>query len=237
MITRISQIEITSRCSLHCQYCPQPKMERAKADMPDDVFDRTLYWLREFVADGTQRDVNLHHFGESTLHPKFVEMVDRISDIVPLVQFSTNGVGVTKQMIFDLKDAGLSRIALSVHRPEVVMKVEDFCLEAGLPYDWASGMVSSKHNWAGQVEGRNSAWAETYPCQFLIDQACVVLQDGRVANCCIDAEGISASISVFDDLRALELKPFSLCVDCHHQIPEDRFPRWREKLEEVALVH
>ena len=203
-------------------------MARDKADMSDGTFERVLYWLQEFQ----QQEVHLHHFGESTMHPKFVEMVDQISDVVPMVAVSSNGVGVTRQMISDLKDAGLSRIALSIHRPEVVQKVEDYCIDVGLPYEWASGPLSAKHNWAGQVEGRNSQWAETFECHFLRDQSCVILQDGRVANCCIDAEGISSEITIWDDLRAYSLKPFTLCLTCHHQIPEGKFPGWREQLVE-----
>lgn len=227
MIESVSQVEITSRCSLRCHYCPQPFLKRPKADMSDDVFDRVCYWLGEFQ----QKLVHLHHFGESTMHPKFIAMVDRISDIVPEVAVSSNGVGVTREMIAALKGAGLSRIALSIHRPEVVSKVEDWCIDVGLAYEWASGPLSAKHNWAGQVEGRNSAWAETFECHFLRDQACVILQDGRVANCCIDAEGVSSEITVFDDLRSYELKPFALCGPCHHQVPA----KYAAELELVAV--
>lgn len=205
-------------------------MRRKKEDMADDVFERVLYWMGEFK----QQTIHLHHFGESTLHPKFIEWVDRISDIVPDVRVSSNGVGVTREMVRGMKDAGLAMLSLSIHRPEVVQKVAEFCIDEGLPYEWASGPLSAPHNWAGQVEGRNSEWAKTYPCQFLIEQACVVLADGRVANCCIDAEGISAQGSVFDDLRQMDLRPFSLCASCHHFIPEGLFPGWRE---EVAREH
>ncbi len=219
MIERISQVEITSRCSLRCKYCPQPKMHREKMDMPDHVFERVLYWLGEFHRDGKQQDVNLHHFGESTLHPKFVEWVDRITDVIPEARVSSNGVGVTPEMISGLKEAGLTCLSLSIHRPEVVQKVAEWCIDAGLKYDWASGPLSAPHNWAGQVEGRNSEWAKSYTCGFLEHQECVVLSDGRIANCCIDAEGLSAQGTVFDDLRQMDLRPFSLCKACHHQVP------------------
>lgn len=235
MIRSISQIEITSRCSLRCKYCPQPKMARPKADMSDEVFERVLYWLQEFNQDV----VNLHHFGESTMHPKFIEWLDMVSDIVPVVAVSSNGVGVTRQMIRDMKKAGLDNLGLSIHRPEVVQKVAEWCLDEGLPFNWASGPVSAPHNWAGQVTTvRNSAQAETFACQFLIDQSCIIFQDGRVGTCCIDAEGIVDLGTVWEDLRQIDLKPFRLCLTCHQQIPEELFPGWRQSVvEELELVH
>lgn len=236
MITRISQVEITSRCNLRCKYCPHPTMAREKQDMSDEVFERTLYWLGEFQRQGTQGNINLHHFGESTLHPKFIEWVDRITDVVPEARVSSNGVGVTREMIFAMKDAGLTALSLSIHRPEVVQKVADWCIEADLTYDWASGMLSAPHNWAGQVEGRVSEWAKSYECKFLEIGECVILADGRLATCCIDAEGIVDLGTVWDDLRNIRLEPFSLCKSCHHIVPEGMFPGWREKLERIEVL-
>ncbi len=203
--------------------------------MSDEVFERTLYWLGEFQRDGAQGNVNLHHFGESTLHPKFVEWVDRITDIVPEARVSSNGVGVTREMIRGMRDAGLTALSLSIHRPEVVKKVAEMCQDEGLVCDFASGPLSAPHNWAGQVEGRNSEWAKTYECHFLEIQEVVILADGRLATCCIDAEGIVPLGTVWDDLRKVDLKPFSLCLKCHHQVPERLFPDWRAKLEEVPV--
>lgn len=237
-VTRIYALEITSVCNLRCHYCPQPKMGRSKEHMSDEVFERALYWLREFQKDGTQNIIHLQQFGESTLHPTFVEMVDRITDIVPEAVVSSNGVGVTREMIRDLRDAGLTKMALSIHRPEVVQKVGQFCLEEGLPYEWASGPLSAPHSFAGQVENvRVSAIAETFPCLFLDGGECIVGSDGRIVTCCIDAEAISATHgTVFDDLRQMSLKPFTLCQTCHHQVPE-RFGNWRERMvEEITLV-
>lgn len=209
-------------------------MARAKADMTEETFERVLYWLREFKQDV----VNLHHFGESTMHPKFIEYLDRVSDIVPVVAVSSNGVGVTRQMVRDMKRAGLDNLGLSIHRPEVVQKVAQMCIDEGLPYNWASGPISAPHNWAGQVKGiKNSTWAESFMCQFLIDQSCIIFQDGRVGTCCIDAEGIVDLGTVWDDLRKVSLTPFKLCLTCHQQIPEELFPNWRKKVvEELELV-
>lgn len=209
-------------------------MARPKADMPDDVFERVCYWLKEFRQDV----VNLHHFGESTMHPKFIDWLDQISDIVPVVAVSSNGVGVTREMVRDMKKAGLDNLALSIHRPEVVQKVAQWCIDEDLPYNWASGPISAPHNWAGQVDGiRNSTWAESFVCQFLQDQSCIIFQDGRVGTCCIDAEGIVDLGTVWDDLRAVDLKPMKLCLTCHQQISDAQFPNWREKLQEIELVH
>lgn len=229
MIRQISQVELTSRCNLRCKYCPHPSMRREKADMPEAVFARVLYWLREF----RQASVHLHHFGESTLHPRFLEYVDRISDVVPDVRLSSNGVGVTPELVRGMKRAGLTRLSLSVHRPEVVRIVAGWCDDLGMAWDYAAGAIIGTHNWAGQVEGRNTV---SYPCHFLEDDKCVVLADGRLVACCIDAEGESARGSVFDDLREIAFAPFRLCASCHHVVPEAKFPGWRRALERIPLA-
>lgn len=198
--------------------------------MSEDVFARSLYWLREFK----QQEVQLHGIGESTLHPRFLEYLDRTTDVVPHVFLSTNGVGVTRDTVRGMKEAGLEKLTLSIHRPEVVQKTREYCEDEGLAFDWGSGPVSSPHNFAGQVKAdiRNSEWAKTYECTFLDQQEPVVLSDGRLSTCCIDAEGLAPIGTVFDDLRQQDLLPFSLCKGCHHIVPA-RF----QKLEEVALVN
>jgi hypothetical protein len=49
-------------------------------------------------------------------------------------------------------------------------------------------------------------------------------------------EGVSATQgTVFDDLRQMELRPFTLCSTCHQQVPE-RFGNWRQELEQLELT-
>lgn len=225
MIRSFHALELTSRCNLRCRYCPQPTMARAKEDMADETFFAALGWLREF----RQRELHLHNFGESTLHPRLVEYVGLVRDAVPFVGLSTNGVGVERALLKELKWAGLSRLSVSVHRPEAAQWAVAWALELGLEVDLADGPMRGTHDWAGQVQAPVTL-QQPFRCDFLADQKAVVLADGRIAACCIDAEGKSARATVFDDLHTVSFRPFALCLGCHHAVPEDRFPGWREEL-------
>ncbi len=244
-ITLLHDIELTSRCNLRCRYCPQPKMARAKVDMSDEVFERCLYWLREF----RQKYVHLHNFGEPTLDPKLVQRVAAVREIVPEPILSTNGVGVTRELVRALKWAGLFRMDVSIHRPEEAQWAVSYAKEAGLDCMLAVGPAANTHDWAGQVKGAAPVTVEVgvFDCQFLRYQRAVVLSDGMVAACCIDAEGRSAKVSVFEDLRRVSFRPFELCKPCHHSIGPELFPGWEDELgvnprreaclvEEAAIV-
>lgn len=232
MITSLHDIELTSRCNLRCHYCPQPTMARAKVDMTDEIFERCLYWLKEF----RQQYVHLHNFGEPTLDPKLVERVEAVRQIVPEPILCTNGVGVTRELVRQLKWAGLARMDVSIHRPEVAQWAVSYAKEVGLNSMLAIGPAANTHDWAGQVKGKAPVTVNQgeFDCQFLRYQRAVALSDGSVAACCIDAEGQSARPApptVFDDLRKLSFRPFELCRSCHHVIGPELFGDWKSELE------
>lgn len=229
MVASFHTLEITSRCNLRCHYCPQPKMLRDKKDMSREIFDRVLYWLEKFQ----QPDLHMHNFGESTLHPDLVEYVRDVKRFVPFVGLSSNGVGVKRELIVDLKKAGLSKLSISVHRPEAAQWTVEMCRDVGLPYDIASGAILNTHNWAGQVDAPVTMDVP-FECHFLREQRAVVLSDGSVAACCIDAEGTSVHSTIWDDLTTVDHRPFPLCVNCHHIVPIDMFPNWREEVAKMT---
>lgn len=230
-INSFSGIELTSICNLRCHYCPQPKMERQKVHMDRRIFNKAMYWLDQFKQT---TPIYLHNFGESTLHPDLLDMIAEVRARVPYVGLSTNGVGVSKELVQGMKDAGLTKLSISVHRPEAAQWVVAYCRELGMPYDIAGGPMDGTHDWAGQVKAPKTLM-QKFDCHYLRNQECVVLADGRLAACCIDAEGQSAQGSVFHDLTKLYFKPFKLCIGCHHQVPEDIFPNWRKEIADEAL--
>lgn len=201
-------------------------MQRSKEDMSEETFNRVLYWLKRFE----QNIVHLQMVGESTLHPRLIEYIEKTSEIVPRVCLSTNGISVTREMLLGMKQAGLWRLTVSIHRPEVAQRVIQMCQEIKLRSEWGTGPINN-HTWAGQVSTPLLSPDKPF-CGFLEQQQVLVLSDGRVVACSMDAEGISSrGLSVWNDLTEVYFRPYSLCLTCHHKIPEDLFPYWREKVE------
>src|SRR3990167_3157408 len=99
-VKALHQIEISSRCSLKCVYCPSPDIskglyqDRRAEDMNRETFIRALEWVTVFVRKGTQAELNLAGIGESFLHPEFADFVKLAREAVgPLVKLvmATNG--------------------------------------------------------------------------------------------------------------------------------------------------
>ena len=221
-------IEVASDCNLRCFYCPSPHLRRVKQLMPDDVWERCLYWLKEF----RQESVHLNGLGEPLLHPKLVEWTAQAHRYVPKVHLSTNGVSMTPELAKGLKDAGLWYVTISRHAPKAADAAAAMCADAGLSVSFTDPIHGIRHNWAGEAPNDINYPPEMHAiCSFMRDDEASVLADGRMAACCIDANGVSAQGSVFDDLRQLRFEPFKLCLTCHHKIPENVFPGWQARLE------
>jgi hypothetical protein len=216
----IHQIEITSRCNLRCKYCVHPTMARGKADMGAEVWRAALAWVRLFCKHGTQGpELNLCGIGESTLHPRFGEMVLEAREAVGITRalvLATNGVGVTEDHAYALR---LARVHtwVSLHRPEkagpAVNLLRRYGVLAGVSVDPAMSGV----DWAGQVK-----WEVTAPrsvCPWLSTGKVMIAADGSVLTCSFDGDGRGRLGDVFGDVAGLESAAYSLCVGCHQEVP------------------
>lgn len=217
-ITQIHQVEITSRCNLSCAYCPSPVLEtvhgRAKKDMSQDIFERTLEWVKYYDNLWTQQEFWLHGIGESLLHPKFLEFCEiaRMSLPHTTLRLSTNG------LLFDHDIAKeLSRLKvllhISLHRPEKAGIAVVIAQQYGILEYYDVNPVKGAMNWAGQVNW--PVTAERKVCGWLRDGWGAVLQDGRITTCCYDASGAGVVGHVNDEIGNASIKPYSLCNTCH----------------------
>lgn len=233
-ITGIHQIEISSRCNLRCRYCPSPKLDkpverggmgRAKTDISLDDFARALEWARHFNLKGTQGELALTGIGEALLHPHFVELVRMAREALPsnLITFSTNGLLLTPELCEQLKPYN-PRIFVSLHRPEKAKPAVDAARAAGLLELTNSAFVLNAFDWAGAVD-----WGVTDSnpptCEFLVSGWSVVLADGHITTCCLDASGGGVVGSVWDEIGSLSLAPWhdertdTGCSKCHMRVP------------------
>lgn len=227
-INAIHQIELTSRCNLRCRYCTHPKMQREKRDMVGDVFIAAVNWASKFVKAGTQHELNLAGIGESTLHPDFIEMVniarEAVGDECKLV-LATNGVSLTE----DIAEALLINNVwtwVSLHRPEKAGPAVELLKRYGVLKGVSADPSVSAVDWAGQVDWHVSTSVKGEPCTWLQDGRVMVMADGRVTTCCFDAEGAGVIGHIFNDLTEMEVKPYSLCEECHL---DSRVGQWAQE--------
>lgn len=219
-VREIHEIELSSICNLACRaYCPHPKLERPKAHMAWDVFERTLEHLAYLCAKGTQGEVSLTGIGEAILHPRFIEAAFRVRETVQgrQITMATNGVAMTP----DLAEV-VARLRIvtyvSTHRPEKAGVAYNMLKKAGAITGLNTAFVDSSIDWAGQMKWEASAPKGT--CNYLGLGWAVVRQDGSLNACCMDAHGKFKLASVHDELGSLVTRPIGLCSTCHLSVPK-----------------
>jgi len=220
-IIALHQVEITSRCNLKCRYCAHPKMPRAKIDMTDEIFDAVLGWAKRFVLAGTQRELNLAGIGESTMHPKFVDFVAKARFALGWgvdLTMATNGLLMTNELAQAIAPYK-PKVWVSLHRPEKAGPAVEALKRAGILSGVSADPSLAAINWAGQVQ-----WHTSHPkgmeCNWVTTGKAFVMSDGRVATCCLDGKGADGIVgTVFEDVSAMSVKPYSLCNGCSYVIP------------------
>jgi hypothetical protein len=184
-------------------------MKRERQFMTQETFDQTLSWFERFQT----KFISLHNFGDPLLHPELISYVKKAAEVVPQVQLSTNGLLLNPEVLWDLKQAGLTHLKISLHHKESMQWI---------PFAKRAGFILSvtgdfNHDWAGQVENDNAnenRVDRTKPCGYLKHNYGTVLCDGRVATCCFDVEGRNTFGTVFDDLAPFVVVPIDLCARC-----------------------
>ena len=171
-------------------------------------------------------ELSLTGIGEAVLHPRFLEMVARARECIglerPLV-ITTNGI------LFD--DALCAALApyrpavfISLHRPERAALAVVAAKKHGIFAGTNEAFVTAAFDWAGtQRNWTPMVSAPKIKCEYLRTGWGVILVDGRIATCCLDADGSSAVGTVWDDPEKLMLKPWGDtekgCAKCHMEVP------------------
>ena len=218
-VTRIHQLELTSRCNLRCRYCVHPKMPRPKVDMTWDIFHKALAKVVRCIGHG-QCELNLAGIGESTMHPDFAEMVGLARTAcgpTVMLAIATNGVSLTRDMVKAIAPYRPS-VWVSMHRPEKAGPAIELLKEYGILNGVSADPSIAAMNWAGKTNWHVSCNTST-PCPWLSEGRVMVMADGRVTTCCLDGEGTGVIGHVSDDMSEWDLQPYDLCADCHHTVP------------------
>lgn len=225
-VREVHQLELTTRCNLRCHYCPSPKKLRPHEDMTWNTFEASLALVDYYVRQGTQTELSLTGIGEAVLHPRFLEMVERSREAIG---WERQLVITTNGLLFD--DAMCAALAplrpavfISLHRPERAALAVVAAKKHGIFAGTNEAFVTSAFDWAGvQTNWTPMVSAPRIKCEYLRSGWAVILVDGRIATCCLDADGSSAVGTVWDDPEKLMLRPWGDekkgCQACHMSIP------------------
>jgi radical SAM protein with 4Fe4S-binding SPASM domain len=139
--------ELTNACNLNCVMCG-----RNSSDFKPTVFDMDIFRSFEPLMD-TVEEVTLMGWGEPTIHPNFIEMLEIINKHSARKYFCTNGMNLKKikNAIFDYKvdvfavsldgatDATNGRIRRGSKIEQITADLKDIVhikKEKGLKYPW-----------------------------------------------------------------------------------------------------
>jgi len=221
---RIVQVELTNHCNRRCVYCGVPTMQRPKGFMSFDTIKRIA---EVYKMIGQTELMGLHHYGESTLHPKLIDFIKYFNDNDIFPFLNTNGDFLTDELIADLSTVKLAKLTISGHNDwDTRQKLFAKCTEAGIVSAYHNDMLDNPEllNLGGQITlGNSNAYVLSQPvltdpmtqCGFLRKEMGIVLWNGDITTCCFDYEGHGIFGNIFDDnIIGLVPKPFSVCETC-----------------------
>lgn len=220
-LRNIHQIESTSCCNLKCRYCPHHELRREKMHMSWETFIRTMEWVLYFrERNGKQIEIALTGVGEPFLNPRLPDMIEYCRKNCPEsdITVSTNGIPVTEELADKIKEYE-PKVFVSLHVPEKAVKAIEILAARGI-FEMSNDKFNTlSNNWAGQVDW--PVGAEHGVCGYIGGGSGVVLSDGRIVRCCMDAHGLGVIGNVYEAPREdLMVNPFFLCETCHMVVPE-----------------
>jgi hypothetical protein len=238
LIESVHQVEVSSRCNLRCVYCPSKDLDKPKekggsaremVDISWDHYLAALDWAQWCDSRGTQGEFALTGIGEALLHPRFVEMIAEARRALPTnpITFSTNGLLLTPEICEEIKPYR-PQVFVSLHRPEKAKGAVDAATNAGILAGVNASFALEAFDWAGQLDWDVTVPEDSVTCAYLNDGWCVVLADGRITTCCLDATGSGVVGSVTDEPGSLSISPWSGdgplgrkvgCEQCHMNVP------------------
>ncbi len=102
-------VELTADCNLRCVMCPNKDLPREKKGFMDfELFKKIVDEAKDFAFD-----LNLHHRGESLLHPEFPDFLKYATKFDWRTKLHTNGTVLTPELSEKIIDNGLWRISFS----------------------------------------------------------------------------------------------------------------------------
>lgn len=184
-------------------------------------------WAAYFDRQGTQGELSLTGIGETLLHPQWPELVRLAREALPrnFICFSTNGLLLDNEACAILREHKVA-VFVSLHRPEKAGPAINAARRHGILADTNASAATSSFDWAGTLAGKWEVTAPVgNPCAYLQRGWGVVLADGRVTTCCLDATGAGVVGHVDDPIGSLAIGPWGDekvgCAACHERVPDE----------------
>lgn len=129
--TNLLQVRATTLCNMNCTFCSTDGGPYSKYHKTNYIVD--IDYLVEEVEKivkikGNNLIIFLDSVGEPMSHPDFVELVRKLKCIKEIKEIVTitNGTFLTRDRVDSLKEAGLTRINLSIHSLDSVLSKKLF---------------------------------------------------------------------------------------------------------------
>jgi len=226
-ITTINTIETSSLCDNKCEYCPAPLQHKHRpvGTMQWDTFEASIEAVKRLCRQGTQKELNLFGVGEPLLNINIVQMVAHARKMLPFrqdIHLNTNGNLMTEKLAYQLKDAGITGIDLTAHKARSAANTIRIFQKVGIPFRISLDFITRPNNWAGQVDWLHPDYhkADGMDCPWLGRGQVMIMSNGDITTCCIDAFGTGIFGNIHkDELEHLRVEPHDLCEACHHRVP------------------
>ena len=115
MRVRTVMVEATNTCNLRCPQCWGRSMDRPDGFMAMGLFRKVV---DEAATLPHLRTLSLHFNGESTTHPRFVEMLELLRGRgFPRVEYTTNGMDISDEVLRATVLLPVSHVHFSAHVP------------------------------------------------------------------------------------------------------------------------
>lgn len=233
-VKAVKNLELASVCNLACVYCPAKDQGeyRDVGLMMEDVFEKSLFWIKKFIKQGTQMELNMFGVGESTLHPKLVEYVRRTRRITPpnlQLLMNTNGIAFTEELCRELYAAGIDKIDLTDHEARASMETIRILRRVTGQYTpnprgkwgYSRDGILNPNDWGGLVKdwvvgSEHPRWT----CPWLNNGQVMIMSNGDVTRCCQDAFARGVICTVYDNVDDIPYSTFVQCETCHEIVPD-----------------
>lgn len=104
-------VELTNFCNFNCCFCPTgtKAMQRMRGHMPDNVADAIAENVKKYNIPA----VRFIRWGEPTLHPNYLSILEKVKNAGALIHINTNGSLLDEAQIQKLLDIHLDSIKFS----------------------------------------------------------------------------------------------------------------------------
>ena len=104
-------VELTNFCNFRCCFCPTgtKAMKRMKGYMSDEVVNALVENIQKFNIPA----VRFSRWGEPTMHPKYLEILEKVKNAGALVHINTNGSFIDEKQIQKMMEIHLDSIKFS----------------------------------------------------------------------------------------------------------------------------